>query len=303
MTRDQLQASTKKTLIDLARQQGIAGWHDMTKEELIETLAKRSRSSSTRRPAARKAVPHPFALAPGRSRPGRRRPRHLQHSLRRGPGRKQQVRRRRADQGSVGQGAQRSAGRLRQGPHRRHGARSVLAALLLGADAPRHPAGRGRSRPGLAHGQADPAPARRQQPRHDQHVRVDPPRHRHPRRLQQLVHRRQQSAALLPRGHRLPRPQRPVLRPGPLQRRHHAARRRQRRHRRKLGRHRRQEGRPHLRHVRRLRSDRQQSRTEAAVRGTPAPAAGLAGRHQLRLRRHGCSAARRASSGSSSTPS
>jgi hypothetical protein len=47
MTRDQLQACTKKTLCDLARKQGIAGWHDMTKEELVSALAKRSRSSAS----------------------------------------------------------------------------------------------------------------------------------------------------------------------------------------------------------------------------------------------------------------
>ena len=39
MTRRQLQACTKKTLVDLARKQGIAGSHDMTKEELVSALA------------------------------------------------------------------------------------------------------------------------------------------------------------------------------------------------------------------------------------------------------------------------
>lgn len=38
MTRRQLQACTKKTLIDLARKQGVAGWHGMTKEELVSAL-------------------------------------------------------------------------------------------------------------------------------------------------------------------------------------------------------------------------------------------------------------------------
>jgi hypothetical protein len=45
MTRDQLQACTKKTLRDLARKQGIAGWHSMSKEELVSALTKPSRSS------------------------------------------------------------------------------------------------------------------------------------------------------------------------------------------------------------------------------------------------------------------
>jgi hypothetical protein len=39
MTRQQLQTCTKKTLCELARKQGITGWHDMTKEELISALA------------------------------------------------------------------------------------------------------------------------------------------------------------------------------------------------------------------------------------------------------------------------
>ena len=38
MTRDQLQACTKKTLLNLARQQGITGWHGMTKDELVSAL-------------------------------------------------------------------------------------------------------------------------------------------------------------------------------------------------------------------------------------------------------------------------
>jgi len=59
--------------------------------------------------------------------------------------------------------------------------------------------GRGRPRAGVAHVAPHPAPARRQQPRHDQHGRVDRPRHRDPRGLQQLVHRRQQP----PRSYRI----------------------------------------------------------------------------------------------------
>jgi hypothetical protein len=38
MTRDQLQACTKKVLAGMARQQGIAGWHGMRKEELVLAL-------------------------------------------------------------------------------------------------------------------------------------------------------------------------------------------------------------------------------------------------------------------------
>jgi uncharacterized protein len=59
MTRDQLQACTKKTLRDLARQQAIAGWHGMTKDELVSALAKGSPSSSPRKTAARKTNSSP----------------------------------------------------------------------------------------------------------------------------------------------------------------------------------------------------------------------------------------------------
>jgi hypothetical protein len=58
MTRDQLQACTKKTLAEMARKKGIAGWHGMTKDQLILVLA-RSRTAaakSTPKPAAKPAV-------------------------------------------------------------------------------------------------------------------------------------------------------------------------------------------------------------------------------------------------------
>jgi hypothetical protein len=54
MTRDQLQACTKKTLIDMARRQGIPGWHDMRKEELVEVLARSRRAA---RPAQPRSQP------------------------------------------------------------------------------------------------------------------------------------------------------------------------------------------------------------------------------------------------------
>jgi hypothetical protein len=47
MTGEQLQACTKKTLLNLARQQGIAGWHDMTKQELVSALSKSSPRSAS----------------------------------------------------------------------------------------------------------------------------------------------------------------------------------------------------------------------------------------------------------------
>jgi hypothetical protein len=54
MTRDELLACTKKTLVDLARREGVAGWHGMRKDELVQALIdlrarskKRSRKTQT----------------------------------------------------------------------------------------------------------------------------------------------------------------------------------------------------------------------------------------------------------------
>jgi hypothetical protein len=71
MTRDQLQASSKKTLIDLARKKGIAGWHGMTKDELVNALAKlNARAKRMRKPTPRK--PSARKTAARRTRPARR---------------------------------------------------------------------------------------------------------------------------------------------------------------------------------------------------------------------------------------
>src|SRR5262245_25479689 len=56
MTRDQLQSRTKKELADLARKKGLASWHTMRKEELVEALAplrrKRKKKPVRSRPQA-----------------------------------------------------------------------------------------------------------------------------------------------------------------------------------------------------------------------------------------------------------
>src|SRR5262245_61705015 len=65
MTRDELHRCTKKDLAELARKRGIAGWHRMRKEELLEALRAQARRrngkaaaghSSGRRTAARTQV-------------------------------------------------------------------------------------------------------------------------------------------------------------------------------------------------------------------------------------------------------
>lgn len=48
MTSDQLRACTKKELTEMARKKGLAGWHAMRKEELIEALASKSQRKSSR---------------------------------------------------------------------------------------------------------------------------------------------------------------------------------------------------------------------------------------------------------------
>src|SRR5262245_57453490 len=53
MSREQLQGYSKKVLIGMARQQGVAGWHGMRKEELVAALAARSARSRKKTPRAR----------------------------------------------------------------------------------------------------------------------------------------------------------------------------------------------------------------------------------------------------------
>jgi hypothetical protein len=69
MTREQLQARSKKTLIELARKQGLPGWHGMTKEQLVEALVGRPRKPVARK---RRVKPAP-AVVPSRRPTARRR--------------------------------------------------------------------------------------------------------------------------------------------------------------------------------------------------------------------------------------
>jgi hypothetical protein len=59
MKRDQLQAQTKKVLAELARKKRIAGWHAMTKDDLVAALAgpsPRPKPKSARHPAQKAAA-------------------------------------------------------------------------------------------------------------------------------------------------------------------------------------------------------------------------------------------------------
>ena len=51
MTRDQLQACTKKALANMARERGIAGWHGMRKDELILALEHKARAAALEKAA------------------------------------------------------------------------------------------------------------------------------------------------------------------------------------------------------------------------------------------------------------
>ena len=229
MNLDQLQNASKKDLTDRAQSLGIAGYSAMSKDELVQGRharaeeegkgtgkgqGRRQGQAGSAPAASRRSTASTTSTA---SRPPPAVPRGQEEGRSRRPEPAPAV-------DPSGKPPAAPPGRARQGPDRRHGPRPVLAARLLGADPPVGPAGRGGPRPGLARGPADPAPVRRQRPGHDQHVRGRRPRHRHPRRLQQLVHRRDPAAAVVPGGHRLPVQARPVLRPGPVERRHHRRR-------------------------------------------------------------------------------
>jgi uncharacterized protein len=64
MTRDELLACTKKTLVEMARREGIAGWHGMRKDELVRELAARFARAKRR---SRKADRTPVQAAAARN--------------------------------------------------------------------------------------------------------------------------------------------------------------------------------------------------------------------------------------------
>lgn len=65
MIRPKLQGCSKKELMDLARTYGVAGWHDMRKEELVDALAEAARKEKRRARArtARLVQPRPQLAA------------------------------------------------------------------------------------------------------------------------------------------------------------------------------------------------------------------------------------------------
>src|SRR5260370_9619104 len=74
MTRDQLQALSRKDLSEIARRAGIDGWHGMRKEDLVEILLRRrvkpvrASKPAVKEPAKGKAAK--VAVANGTAKPG-----------------------------------------------------------------------------------------------------------------------------------------------------------------------------------------------------------------------------------------
>ena len=213
MTVESLKDCNKKILARMAKDQGIVGWHAMRKDQLIRALTPPPAPCRKTRPSlAREADPganppprdgRPAAAVAGPARCPVAPPRSLDHACVK-------------DRIIV----------MVRDPYWLH-AYWELSRTTLGP-------GPGRPRAGLAHRPADPPADGRHQRGHHLGHRAARPRHRDPRRRQQLVHRRHHPAPVVPGRHRLPRPPRQVLRPGPLQRRHHAQGRRLRRPRREL---------------------------------------------------------------------
>ena len=204
---EKLRDCSRKVLAELAKKKGIAGYHDLSKDELVAALKKKlqvkAKPKSVKSAKVVKATPRKRVKAVVAAVQTLRRPQRSSSPP------KRQIERSKYDVGvptkdlsakvpkdlPAGYGKDRIVVMVRD-PYWLHAYWELTRQAVA--------AGRGRPGPGLARRQADPPPARRQQPRHHQHRRVDRPRHRNPRRLQQLVHRRRQPAALVPRRHRLP---------------------------------------------------------------------------------------------------
>ncbi|MFO0881742.1 MAG: DUF4912 domain-containing protein [Gemmataceae bacterium] len=68
MTRDQLNACTRKQLAEIARRHGIAGWHDLRKDDLIHAIQKCEKSRTRRKaPPAAPRVHAPLQKAAARN--------------------------------------------------------------------------------------------------------------------------------------------------------------------------------------------------------------------------------------------
>ena len=169
MSMERWQSLSRKELLELGAREASPAVTTLTKDELVAALAKLSQSqgeSSRRKPSARPKATAALASATAAAR----------HYTNGTSSAEEQVERSKYDVGVPTKDLSAKVPKDLPAGYGKdrivvHGARSLLAARLLGTDPPGRPAGRGRPRPGLARRQADPAPARRHQPRHHQRLR------------------------------------------------------------------------------------------------------------------------------------
>ena len=147
MTSEALKDCNKKSLAQMAKEQGISGWHAMRKDQLIRAL------TVTRTPApsrTKKAVRAP------KTRPAPRAKIAAGQDAVRQPHGARGCRFVATWRPAVRAAAAPYAGsRLPKRPHHRSGPRFVLAACLLGAESHHAGAGPGRAGPGMAQRPAD----------------------------------------------------------------------------------------------------------------------------------------------------
>jgi hypothetical protein len=70
MTREQLQARTKKELAEMARAKGITGWRELRKEDLVRALQKHAKNEARRKASADKKLHAPVQKAAARNTTG-----------------------------------------------------------------------------------------------------------------------------------------------------------------------------------------------------------------------------------------
>ena len=161
MTRDQLQACTKDKLIELARRCHVVGWHGMRKDDLIKVLARKLRAGvkAARPPSGRSD--HPVQAAAARNTSG-------------GISPEEDVERSKYD---VGVPTRDLSAKVPKDLPAGYGKDRIVVMvrdpywLHCYWELTRHAIQRAEAALGQEWhtGQADPAPPRREQPRHDQH--------------------------------------------------------------------------------------------------------------------------------------
>ena len=172
MTAADLKTRTVKDLASMAKTKKVPGWHAMKKDQLVKALLRRARTEAGRRASSN----------------------HNHHDEPRAHGPLEQIKAKLAEAKDLTFRAVDRRQRADQRPAGGHGSRSLLAARLLGTQPQEHRAGEGRFGPVLARRPARVAGVRGPPRRHDHRHPAADPRRGNPRRREQLVHRRSQSA-------------------------------------------------------------------------------------------------------------